>query len=322
MNSTKQPNGARGLEADPGSRPSAAMIVGCGFLGRVLAARLRGAAFTVYGTFHHPAAEVELEAIGVRPLWFDADDPRLLSSLHRVPAETSFDIYYLIPPGPAGGHDDHKAQRRFDGMNALLRTLGAFPVRRAVLCSSTAVYGDSRGASVSADTPPQPRDARAGFLFEIERRWLDSGLPARVVRLAGLYGPGRIVGLSVLRRGEPIGGDPDALLNLIHVDDAATLMMTVAASASAAVVELGSNGRPIRRRDYYEYLAASLGVTVHWADPATGVGYAAGRGRVSRACDIRPTCARTGWQPIHTDFRATLQALLALADDRSGSIKG
>ena len=318
MNNTKQPNGARSPETDPVSRQGAALIVGCGFLGRVLARGLQDTASKVYGTFHRQGAEAELEAAGIRPLWFDADDPQSPALLACVPAESPFDVYYLIPPGPAAAHDDDTLQRRFDTMNALLRTLSVLPLRRAVLCSSTAVYGDSRGARVSADTTPQPADARARFLLKVERCWLDSGPAARVVRLAGLYGPGRIVGLSALRRGESIGGDPDALLNLIHVEDAARLLMTVAAGARAARVELGADGRPVRRRRYYDYLAAKLGVTVHWAQIAAGSRYGAGRGRVSRACDIQPTCLRTGWQPAYADFHATLPALLAL---EGGGIK-
>ena len=38
----------------------------------------------------------------------------------------------------------------------------------------------------------------------------------------GLYGPGRIVRRAILERGEPIPGDPDKFLNLIHIDDAAS----------------------------------------------------------------------------------------------------
>ena len=51
------------------------------------------------------------------------------------------------------------------------------------------------------------------------------------MRFAGLYGPGRIVRRTVLERGEPIPGDPDKFLNLIHIADAAG----VSASALAAI---------------------------------------------------------------------------------------
>ena len=151
------------------------------------------------------------------------------------------------------------------------------------------------------------------ILLGMKRLWLTSGLPARVVRLAGLYGPGRVIGMRPLRQGDAIGGDRRALLNLIHVEDAAALLMTVASVGSAASIELGADGRPIPRQEYYEHLARRLGTNVTWSE--SGTGYGAGRARATRACDIRLTCARTGWHPHYGDFRAVLDALIPLPVD-------
>jgi nucleoside-diphosphate-sugar epimerase len=130
------------------------------------------------------------------------------------------------------------------------------------------------------------------------------------VRLAGLYGPGRIVGMTTLLHGQGVGGDPEDLLNLIHVEDAAALLQAVAAADSSASIELGADGVPLRRRDYYEHLAMRLGVPCRFGRGEDTVGFARRRSG-SRACCIDPTCARTGWRPRHRDARLALDQLLA-----------
>ena len=57
-----------------------------------------------------------------------------------------------------------------------------------------------------------------------------------VLRFSGLYGPGRIVRRAMIESGEPIPGDPDKYLNLVHIDDAAQAV--VAALDAADAVEL------------------------------------------------------------------------------------
>jgi nucleoside-diphosphate-sugar epimerase len=163
---------------------------------------------------------------------------------------------------------------------------------------------------VDADTPVAPADARGQRLLAIEQAWLTLGRSARIVRLAGIYGPGRVIGMTTLLHGQRIGGDPDDLLNLIHVEDAAALLQSAAESDGAAAIELGADGTPLRRRDYYDYLAARLRVNCQFGEADDTVEFARRRAG-SRACRIAPTCARTGWQPHHRDARVALERLLS-----------
>src|SRR5256885_1753544 len=49
---------------------------------------------------------------------------------------------------------------------------------------------------------------------------LRSACPEAVVlRFAGIYGPGRLLRERAIRAAEPMTGDPEVWLNLIHVDD-------------------------------------------------------------------------------------------------------
>lgn len=57
--------------------------------------------------------------------------------------------------------------------------------------SSTNVYGNHHGAWVDEETPCNPTGLRGVARVKAEQQWRDSGLPAHVFRLAGIYGPKR-----------------------------------------------------------------------------------------------------------------------------------
>jgi nucleoside-diphosphate-sugar epimerase len=279
-----------------------ALIIGCGFLGRVLARQLRGDGLQVIGTVRRDSSVEALRAIDVEAVTIDItaeDGARQLAELARDSAVT--DVYACVPPGI-----DADPAAVFTAVAAALRPL---PLRRALLTSSTAVYGDHDGARVDADTPIAPTDPRGRRLFDIERAWLSIGQTARVVRLAGLYGPGRVIGAGAIRGGTAIGGNPDDFLNLIHVEDAAALLRAVASSDVAATIELGADGIAMTRRDYYNALAALLGTGATFE--ADGDGFGAARRAGSRLCDIAITCRRTGWHPRFADARLQIAGLLS-----------
>src|SRR5205823_1354742 len=81
-----------------------------------------------------------------------------------------------------------------------------------------------------------------------------------ILRLAGIYGPGRVVGrVEALRAGQVPEGNPDAWLNLIHVDDAVAAVLACDRRGAAGATYLVGDGHPCRRRDYYSLLTAMIG---------------------------------------------------------------
>jgi nucleoside-diphosphate-sugar epimerase len=79
-----------------------------------------------------------------------------------------------------------------------------------------------------------------------------------ILRLAGIYGPGRLLARSDdLRRGEPLAGLPEAWLNLIHVDDAARIIATFSQSTHTGRM-LVADDRPVTRGEFYTSLADLL----------------------------------------------------------------
>lgn len=149
-------------------------------------------------------------------------------------------------------------------------------------------------SAVDIDSPGAERQ------YAVEQSLVGSGDKVKIVRLAGLYGPDRVIGRQAIIDGQAIAGKSDSYLNLVHVDDAVDLLIKVMASETAEVIELGCDGRPVKRSQYYGDLAASLACDA----PVFLETGERGEGRV---CDNRITVARTGWQPCHVDYRQSFQ---------------
>lgn len=272
------------------------LVVGCGYLGQVLAARLARAGHRLLLTTRSPERAAALRGqFGDVVQVLDVAGEDSAEPLALLAAQATQAFVLLTP----------SALQEVGGTLAPLQriqsALDASPsLGLALLSSSTAVYGDHAGQVVTAETPCTGGGGnRENRLLAIETLWGQH--PARrVVRLAGLYGPGRIIGERALRAGAPIDGDPTGWLNLIHVVDAANLLVHCL-GAAAATVELGSDGTPVTRRAYYDYLAASLGCA-----PPTYSGIPTPRGGASRRCAARTTRERTGWRPMFRDFRTGL----------------
>ena len=129
-----------------------------------------------------------------------------------------FDVIYLVPP-PATGTTDSRIER-------FLEALPAAP-GRIVYISTTGVYGDAGGATVTEDTPPAPATDRARRRLAAEttlRVWCEShDVDWVILRVPGIYGPGRLP-LDRLKRDEPALAESEAGPgNRIQVEDLADI---------------------------------------------------------------------------------------------------
>ena len=86
------------------------------------------------------------------------------------------------------------------------------------------------------------------------------GFELAIVRYSGLYGPGRVIRRDALARGQPISGDPDKYLNLIHIEDAASAGLAALDLGKPGRVYLAGDDRPVVRREIR--LAKTLGKQV------------------------------------------------------------
>ena len=96
-------------------------------------------------------------------------------------------------------------------------------LRSIVYLSTVGVYGDRGGNWVDEETLPQPDSTRGRERLAAELAWQDfgarRGVAVAILRLAGIYGPGRNALLQVARGGARRIVKPGQIFNRIHVAD-------------------------------------------------------------------------------------------------------
>lgn len=283
------------------------LIVGCGYLGSRVARRWVEAGFHVLATTRSVERAATLRRLGVEPVVVDvtapADHWNALVAAHGLPATVFWAVGFDRTTGTT--HRDVHV----DGLRWLLDTVstavtGTTP--RMIFSSSTGVWGDEAGGTIDETTPPNPTRDAGVVLVEAERMLAAHPAgPGTSLRFAGLYGPDRLPRIADLRAGRPIAADPDSWLNLVHVDDAAAAVCLVADAARPRPLYVVSDGRPIRRRDWYGRLAAASGSPEPRWDPTAP----RPRGGDKRV-DPSLLAHDLGFVPMHPDAVAALAGLL------------
>lgn len=230
------------------------LIFGCGYLGHRVAMRWRRDGRPVAAVTRSPQRAQNLAADGLSPVIADVTKP---DSLANLPASET--VLYAVGFDRAGKQSIEQVY-----VNGLANVLDALPApaERLIYVSSTGVYGQTDGGWVDEDSPCAPGRAGGRACLAAEQLLLDSPLADRcvILRCAGLYGPGRIPRLSDVQANQPIRANPDAYLNLIHVDDAADIVCRVAEIDPPSRLYLVSDGHPAPRRDFYNALAKRNGM--------------------------------------------------------------
>jgi nucleoside-diphosphate-sugar epimerase len=236
------------------------LIFGCGYLGQRVAARWRSAGHDVaVVTRSHERAE-RLQRDGYTALVADVTRPETLVNLPG--AET---VLFAVGFDGASGAPGQTIEAVYAG--GLQNVLAALPsgVGRLIYISTTGVYGPAGGEWVDEATPPDPRrdGGRASLAAEQALAAHTLGARSVILRLAGIYGPNRVPFIHELRAGQPIPAVAHGYLNLIHVDDAADI---VVASDAVPPFEDGpriycvSDGQPVDRGAFYSEVARQIGV--------------------------------------------------------------
>jgi nucleoside-diphosphate-sugar epimerase len=173
-------------------------------------------------------------------------------------------LLYAIGFDRSAGPDIHAVYA-----GGLRNVLAALPpsVTRVIYISTTGVYGTAGGGWVDETTPtdPQREGGKASLAAEQILKAHPLGKRSAILRLAGIYGPGRVPYLDKLRAGEPIAAPSEGWLNLIHVDDAARIVVAVdrwladRAASDGPHLFCVSDGSPVVRGEYYAEAARLIG---------------------------------------------------------------
>lgn len=159
------------------------MIFGCGYSGTAIAKAFAGDGVRVSGTTRSAEKMETLNRNGIEAFLFDGET--LEDGLREALADVTH-LVQSIAPGKADpllrllGEDDATLPPRLEWIGYL---------------STVGVYGDHKGAWINEETPCVPVSGRSKERLEAEDGWLamgeKRGVPAAVLRLSGIYGPGR-----------------------------------------------------------------------------------------------------------------------------------
>ena len=234
---------ARGARARLG-RPRL-LIVGCGKVGSRIVARLNGR-FRVFATTTSGDHCAALRAAGAVPIVLDLDGPPL-ERIERLAPK----VICLVPPAPEGRTDERVA--------GLLRRLRRPPLR-FIYISTTGVYGDRRGAWVDETARPAPITERARRRADSERRARARPWHASVLRVPGIYGPGRLPVERLMRAiPAPLAAE-DVLTNHIHIDDLASICIAGLFRAAPRRIYNAVDDSCLHLGEYLDLVADQLGL--------------------------------------------------------------
>jgi nucleoside-diphosphate-sugar epimerase len=234
------------------------LVAGCGWLGRAAAQALLARGDQVTGVRRDPGRAEALRALGITPLTLDLADPEAARALP--------DDVEAVLALQSSSADDPQAYARvyLDTGANLLREAARRGWKALVWTGSTGVLGQRDGAWADENAPAAPATPGAEVLARTERLYLDAakaGAPARVLRLSGLYGPGRTWMLERVRSGAlALGPGDGAWLNSCHLDDAVAALLAVLDRGRDGALYHATDAEPLRRADVVRLAAGLLGI--------------------------------------------------------------
>lgn len=286
------------------SKPSL-LVIGCGDLGGAVAVHCAAAGWRVHGVRRRPAV-----LPGVQMLAADVVEAASLRALAGVQPEL-----VLLALTPGAFNDARYRQVYVEGLANCLAALDRSRLRRVVWVSSTSVFHQNGGEVVDEDSPAQPTGFSGRRLLEAEALLGADGVAHTIVRLGGIYGPGRERLLRQLREdGVRSPAQPVRISNRIHRDDAVGLLQFLleraAADAPLADLYLGVDAEPAPIADVERWFCGELGIDYAALAPQAGE---------LRGGDRRCSSARLqalGYRFRYPTYREGLPTLLR--DDAAG----
>jgi len=298
------------------------VIFGCGYVGSAVAAAAQAAGAQVAALTRNPAKAAALRSAGLAKV--------VVADLASTDwhAQLGGGPDFIVNTVSSGGPDQYW-QSYVVGMQSILQWAASAPrpVGTMVYTSSTSVYPQGGGPVVdeTADAPGATANGATIRQSEILLQHAPAAIIARafILRLAGIYGPGRHHLLDQLRDGAAtLNGSGGHHLNLAHRDDIVAAILAclgAPAEVGSEVFNVADNG-PVLRSEVVSWLAQQLGRPVPAFDGSTTSrrGGAPMPDRVISAAKIQRLL---GWQPRYPDYRAGFGTILgggSSADNADG----
>jgi nucleoside-diphosphate-sugar epimerase len=281
------------------------LIFGCGYLGNRVADAWLAQGEQVLAVTRSSARAREFASRGIQPIVGD-----ITETIDLRDADAVDTVLFAVGFDRRGRKDIREVY-----VGGLRNVLGDLPdsVTRFIYISSTGVYGQTDGEWVDEDSSCEPQRAGGRACLAAEELLQSHPIGARTVilRLAGIYGPGRLPKMQDIREGKPIDSPASGYLNLIHVDDAVSVILSTEQLVEPPERMLVSDGKPVLRGDFYRELASLSGSPEpRFAVPAESEA-TAGRHSTDKQISNRRLQEQLAMTLRYPNYREGLAAILA-----------
>jgi nucleoside-diphosphate-sugar epimerase len=277
-------------------QPIRLFVFGFGYSANAVARRMRPRLAAAWGTTRDRSKVASIRALGVEPIMFASGSPSPLwggvgegsgAEPDKASALRSQSIGLEWPslspspsPSPQGGGESQAAvsaalakadhvlvsiapDAAGDRVLTHFRNdLAALKPKAVVYLSTVGVYGDHSGAWVDETSECRPASARSQARLDAEAAWRlfaeETTVPVAIVRLAGIYGPGRGPFEKVRDGSARRIVKPGQVFNRIHVDDIAIIVESALLRRADGIFN-GADDDPAPPQDVLGYAAELLG---------------------------------------------------------------
>jgi nucleoside-diphosphate-sugar epimerase len=263
------------------------------------------------GTVRSAEAAEALGGEGIEAFVFDGvkGDSALAGAIAQAQA-----ILISVPPGPSGD----------PVLRAFAREISAAPdLERILYLSTIGVYGDWGGAWIDETSETRTTSPRGRWRLAAEQQWralgAARGVAVDILRLAGIYGPGRNA-LAKLREGDARRiVKPNQVFNRVHVDDIAEAVRLLFPTEGLGGVWNVADEEPAPPQDVIAFAAELLGLHPPPEEPFEG----AAMSEMSRSfyednrrIRIDKLKRELGFRPLYPTYREGLRALARAGEGR------
>jgi nucleoside-diphosphate-sugar epimerase len=224
-------------------------ILGCGWLGFSLALNLISRGFAIKGSTTSPEKMQVLKLAGIDPFLIQFD--QTLPEPKLDPLLDGEILIVSVPPGrrTAAGPNNYKRMGEI-----LSSQIPKSKISKLIFISSTSVYSDSN-QEYTESSEISPETLSGKVIAEVEKSLLALQMNVIILRLAGLFGPGRSPGRFFSGKSNiPNGLAP---VNMIHQDEVIAIINALIDSNTAKGVFIGSTPSHPSKQEFYT-LAARL----------------------------------------------------------------
>jgi nucleoside-diphosphate-sugar epimerase len=271
------------------------LVIGCGYVGAQLLREFRRTGWKATGITLSESSAGPLRSEGLEVVAADlrTSDMRALTENHPSV------VIHCASSGKGGAVAYGEIF-----LETTARLIEERTFEHLVFTSSTSVYAQADGSLVTETNLAEPERETGKILRETEERVLEDH--GTVLRLAGIYGPGRCVPLEKLFSGDAsLEGDGERIVNSIHRNDAVSALYLAARKQCQGIFNVADN-TPVTQLEWFQWVCARLGRPLPPFAPRN-----LNRKRAWTSKKVSNAKLRSlGWSPAYPSFREGVEEIL------------